>query len=284
MTRSPAWPSLCAAVALAAPPAAQQATFSSRLEAVRVDVAVTERGRPVAGLGADDFELFDNGVRQTVQLIVSDEIPIDLVMALDISDSVTGERLEHLRRGSQAALDALTQEDRAALLTFTQRVMLRVPLTGDTAAIAAALDRESLPGTTSMIDAAYAALAHADAGRGRGLAIVLSDGVDTASWLTADSVVETARRMDAVLFGISAGTRRAAALGELADATGGDVIRIASTAELSVALRSLIDSFRQRYLLSFVPQGVARGGWHRLDVRAKRRGLSVKARAGYFGS
>jgi len=284
MTRRLAWLSLCAVVALAAPPRAQQPTFSSRLETVRVDVAVTRRGMPVQGLTAADFEVLDNGVRQDVQLIVSDEIPIDLVMALDISGSVTGERLEHLRSGSQAALAALTQEDRAALLTFNQQVSLRVPLTGGTAAIAAALDRETFPGDTSMIDAAYAALAHADAGRGRGLAIVLSDGVDTASWLTAGAVVETARRMDAVLFGISAGPRRVAALGALADATGGDVIRIASTAELSVALRSLIDSFRQRYLLSFVPQGVARSGWHTLEVRAKRRGLAVKTRAGYFGS
>ena len=272
----------CAAIALAAAPAAQQPTFTSRMEAVRVDVAVTQRGRPVQGLTAADFDVFDNGVRQTVQLIVTDEIPIDLVLALDMSGSVTGERLEHLRSASQVALGALAQDDRAALITFGHRVSLRVPLTGDRPAITAALDEDFFPGNTAMIDAAYAALVHADSGRGRGLAIVLSDGVDTASWLTAASVTETARRLDAVLFGIATGGPRRSTLDDLAGASGGDVLRIESTAELTSALQTLLEAFRQRYLLSFVPQGVARGGWHKLEVRARRRGLDVKARAGYF--
>jgi VWFA-related protein len=264
--------------------AAQQPTFSSRLEAVRIDVSVTARGVPVRGLTAADFEVFDNGVRQDVELIVTEEVPIDLVLALDMSSSVTGDRLDHLRRASRVALGALAPADRAALLTFGHQVVLRVPLTGDAAAIAAAIEQDHRPGNTALVDAAYAALAHADAGRGRGLAVVLSDGVDTASWLTPESVVQTARRLDAVLFGIAADAPRRGPLDALADATGGDVLRIRSTAELAATLQALLESFRQRYLLSFVPRGVTPGGWHTLEVRATRRGLAVKARAGYFGS
>ena len=270
------------AATLAASP--QQAMFSSRLEAVRVDVSVTRDGAPVRGLTAGDFEILDNGVRQEVQLVAAEEIPIDLVLALDMSGSVTGERLQHLRNASQVALKGLTKADRCALLTFNHRLSLRVPLTGDMSAISNALAGDFDPGNTSMIDAAYAALAHADSGRGRGLAIVLSDGVDTASWLTAESVMETARRVDAVLFGISTDAPRETPLEDLADASGGDLIRIESTKQLTSTLTSLLDAFRQRYLLSFVPQNVTRGGWHKLDVRTKRRGLTVKARTGYFGS
>lgn len=262
----------------------QQPTFSSRAEAVRVDVSVTERGRPVRGLTAADFDIFDNGVRQRIELLVSEDIPIDLVMALDMSISVTGERLEHLRKASRVAVQALAREDRAALITFSQRAWLRVPLNGDRHAIDAALNRAVSPGGTSMIDATYAALAHADSGRGRALAIVLSDGVDTASWLTAELVSEAAKRMDAVLFGVSTHARDRTVLEGLAAATGGDVIRLESTAQLATAIGSLIDAFRQRYVLSFVPQSVARSGWHKLEVRTKRRGTAVKARAGYFGS
>jgi hypothetical protein len=50
---------------------AQNAVFSSKVEAVRVDVLVTERenGPAIVGLGAADFEVFDNGVAQTVDLL-----------------------------------------------------------------------------------------------------------------------------------------------------------------------------------------------------------------------
>lgn len=285
MTRARLALAAACAAAIAAPVAAtRQATFSSRLEAVRVDVAVTERGRPVPGLTAADFEIFDNGVRQQVALIATEDLPLDLVLALDVSGSVEGERFAHLQETSVAALKTLRAADRAALVTFTQRVRLPVPLTEGAARLAAALEESPTIGKTSMIDAAYVSLAHADSGSGRALVIVLSDGVDTSSWLTAGSVVETARRLDVVLFGISSGAPRRTPLEELADASGGELIRVESTREMSSALTSLVDAFRQRYLLSFVPQGVARAGWHTLDVRATRRGLRVKARAGYFGS
>lgn len=263
---------------------AQQATFSSRAEAVRVDVSVTQRGRPVPGLTAADFEVFDNGVRQELLLVDTENVPIDLVMALDASGSVTGDRLDDLRGASETALGFLTPRDRAGLLTFSHEVEQRSALTDDFAALRRALDAPIKSGRTALVDAAYAALAQADGGSGRALAIVLSDGIDTASWLRAADVIETATRLDVVLFGISTGAPKRNVLDELADASGGDLIRIESTRELTATLQKLMQDFRQRYLLSFTPQGVQPGGWHKLEVRAKRRGLAVKARTGYFSS
>ena len=40
--------------------------------------------------------------------------------------------------------------------------------------------------------------------------------------------------------------------------------------------------FRQRYVVSFSPEGVPAAGWHPLQVRVKNRRVSVKARVGYF--
>lgn len=284
MTRVIAASSVVAGVVFAMPLDAQRATFSSRLEAVRVDVSVTSDGRPLRGLTAADFDVLDNGVRQRVDLVATDELPLDLVLTLDVSGSVTGERLEELRAASDVALGELRPGDKAGVITFGQRLSLPVALTTDVVNIRESLgvsrDRER----TSMIDAAFAALAHADAGSGRAIAIVLSDGVDTASWLTAKSVIDTARRLDVVLFGIAAGAPKQTPLEAIAEASGGDVIRLRSTAQLAGALKTLLSAFRQRYLLSFVPENVARGGWHTLDVRVKRRGASVKAREGYFGS
>lgn len=281
MTRLAALGAVAAAVATLG---ADQATFTSRADAVRVDVSVTSRGRPVAGLTPDDFEVFDNGVRQQVLFVDTAELPIDLVMALDVSGSVTGERLDELRAASETALGFLTPRDRAGLLTFSHEVVLRTPLTADLARLRGALDVPPERGRTALVDAAYAALLQAGGGTGRALAVVLSDGVDTASWLRAADVIETAKRLDVVLFGISTGAPDRNVLDELADASGGDLIRIESTRELTATLRTLMQDFRQRYLLSFTPAGVARGGWHTLDVRVKGRGRTVKARAGYFSS
>jgi VWFA-related protein len=272
----------CALAALAG--VNQQATFSSRLEAVRLDVSVTERGTPVKGLTAADFEVWDNGVRQDVTLVASESVPVDLVLALDMSGSVTGDRLDELRRASWVALDALVKGDKASLLTFTQQVRVRAALTDDVAAVRKALGGLEFPGHTSMTDAVHVALAQADAGSGRAVAIVFSDGVDTSSWLTPTAVIETAKRLDVVLFGITTDAPRRDLLEELADASGGELIRIRTLKELGVTLQSLLDGFRQRYLLSFVPRDVTRAGWHTLKVRVKKPGAAVKARAGYFGS
>lgn len=264
---------------------AQRPTFSSRTEAVRVDVAATSRGRPVAGLTAADFEVFDNGVRQTIQAVDIDEVPVDLVMALDVSGSVTGERLDDLRSASRTVLSFLTPQDRGGLISFNREVVLRSELSSDLGAVRSALEgRLDAGNRTSLVDAAYATLAHADSGSGRALAIVLSDGVDTASWLTAADVIETARRLDVVLFGVSTGAPKRNVLDDLADASGGELVRIESTRELAGALERLMREFRQRYLLSFTPQGVRQGGWHTLDVHVKRRGVKVTARKGYFSS
>src|SRR4051794_19262172 len=78
----------------------QNATFSAKVESVRVDVLVTDKGQPVHGLSAADFEILDEGVPQHVDLVSFDEIPLNVIFALDMSSSVAGERLDHLRAAS----------------------------------------------------------------------------------------------------------------------------------------------------------------------------------------
>src|SRR5262245_43011431 len=94
-------------------------TFSTKVETVRVDVLVTDRRQPVLGLTAGDFEILDNGVQQTVDLVNYDQIPLNVVLALDMSQSVAGDRLDHLRAAGSALLDGLRMEDQAALVTFS---------------------------------------------------------------------------------------------------------------------------------------------------------------------
>ena len=118
---------LMASVVLTAALGAQ--TFKSRVESVRLDVLVTAGGEPVQGLSADDFEVRDNGERQQVTMIAAGALPLDVVLALDMSASLTPDRLDALRTASSALLDALEADDRAALATFSHAIVRRQPLT-----------------------------------------------------------------------------------------------------------------------------------------------------------
>jgi VWFA-related protein len=261
---------------------AQQPTFSSRVEAVRVDVLVKDRGQIVRGLGTQDFEVRDEGVLQEVDIVRLELVPLNVVLGLDASASVTGERLEHLLGAGHSLLERLSGEDRAALLTFSHAVRLRQELTRDIPLVRQALDAVIPAGQTSLIDGASAAIALSGADVGRSLLIVFSDGVDTASFLSSDAVLQSARRADVVAYGVAIRSRiNPTFLKELGALTGGSVFEIESTKDLSQTFLRILDEFRQRYLLSYTPRGVPATGWHRLDVRVKGRRATVSARAGY---
>ena len=120
--------------------------------------------------------------------------------------------------------------------------------------------------------------------RGRSLLIACTDGRDTASWLTEDEVVDAAKRANAVIYALAAERARGwSALRDLADATAGHTVDVTANNDLSREFQRILDEFRSRYVLTFVPAGVRPGGFHRLDVKVRRGGLTVKARPGYIG-
>lgn len=259
-------------------------TFSSRALGVRVDVSVTNGRTPVGGLTAADFDLRDNGVLQSVELIHSSD-PINVVLALDVSASTDGNRQAELQRASEALLAGLKPGDRAALITFTQAVAPRLQLTTDLAAVRASLAAVRPFGETAVLDGVFVALMTTQAQPGRSLVVVCTDGNDTASWLTAPEVIEAAKRSNAVIYAVSAADAGAASeeLKDVSDATGGETMNVASDGELAAAFQRILTNFRSRYVLAFSPHGVEPGGLHRLDVRVKKAGLSIKARPSYVG-
>jgi VWFA-related protein len=270
-----------AAAALAVVVRAQQASFSSRVEAVRVDVLVTDKGQPVRGLGAADFEIRDDGVLQQIDLVSFEQIPLNVVLALDMSDSVTGDRRERLQAAGEAILDGLRKDDQAALITFSQPVQLGAGLSGDIVRVRAALARAYGKGATSVIDGVYAGIQVGESDAGRALLVVFSDGLDTASWLPAERVLDTAKRSDVVAYAVAVRSpARPEFLRELTSLTGGRLFEVEKTQRLDSSFLDILKEFRQRYLVSYTPRGVAKEGWHKLDVRVKRGG-TVKARPGY---
>lgn len=291
---------------------AQQARFRSRTDAVLVDVQVTERGQPVRGLTARDFELKDSGVRQEVDVLSFADVPVSLLLALDLSDSVAGEPVQELKQAAQAALDTLGPDDQAALLAFNDRVELVSDWTRDHETLGARIPTLKAGGWTALNDAAFAATALREQAAGRVVVLVFSDGANTSSWLDVRTVIDTAHRSDVVItavsvepesrptggsaarrgFGQEAAVRRwfdaeptlfpYAFLERLTEETGGDLLRVHSDRDLAGAFRQIVMTFKTRYLLMFTPRGVPATGWHPIEVRVPGRNAAIRARRGYF--
>jgi VWFA-related protein len=263
--------------------------FSTGIEVVRVDVSVLRDGKLVEGLQAGDFEVRDNGVPQTVEIVGDPRgdpggagKPVDVVLALDVSDSVRGGPLEQLKAAAHALVDMLHPEDSFSLLTFSSRVRLAVSPADSRARAHEVIEATRAQLTTSLYDAAFVAVATADAGRGRPLALVLSDGQDHGSWLEPERVLRAAEGSELVVHVVL--TRQTGDeqpfLRELATTTGGEAWR-ADYGELRDVLSKALEEFRSRYTLRYERRGVARAGWHEFEVRVRRPGVRVRARRGY---
>jgi len=139
--------------------------------------------------------------------------------------------------------------------------------------------------------------------------LLFTDGQDTASWSTASRALDVIRHGNVVVYPVGAGlpvermspsaseylTHRtwiAPARGDTlrllqtaADISGGEFLRVDKNDRFVSTFSGILDRYRQRYLLSFSPTGVKRGdGWHRLDVRLRKRAGQVVAREGYMAA
>lgn len=283
-----------------------QHVFRSAAEEVRVDALVTEAGRPVTTLKAGDFEVLDSGVVQTIENLEVSELPFSVTLALDTSTSMEGAALRQLQDGARAAVEALQPGDRASILTFNSAIERATPWTGDRGSLEHAIERLRAAGTTSLFDAAAAAIVQRDPEEGRrNLLILFTDGDDTSSWLPDAAAYDLAARTDVVVYGITtdavtsgqtnglqwrSGIRLASQqpivssenfLSNLAARTGGKHLR-SSAADLRKTFAQVVAEFRSRVILWYRPEGVPAAGWHPIEVRLKeRRTLRVIARRGY---
>ena len=282
-------------VTVTAPP-----QFRASVDVVRIEALVLDKGRPVAGLGAGDFTVTDNGAAQTITVRALARQPIDVAIALDVSSSVRGERLERLRQAAGALVGLLTPQDRATLVTFDHQVTLG-PRDVSPHALDARLAAIVAGGRTSLIDAVTTALVWGGGRERPMLILAFSDGRDTSSWTRADQALALARSSDAVVdavvtgellptstarIGIRGGLLAALTpderfLADLAAQTGGRVRNGEAGAGLAGAFRDALEQFRGRYEITYTATS-KEPGWHAIDVRVPgRRGASVHARRGY---
>ena len=283
--------------------------FGAEVENVYIDAFVSSGRVPLPGLKATDFELRDNGVGQSLELVAADSQPFLAVLAFDVSNSLEGEKMAALRAASQALLDSLRPEDEASLFTFADDVQWLAPPTTDKAAIRLALDRLRPSGGSPVIDALYASLI-LPRSRGRSLVVLFTDGLDNLSWLDWSQMQKVAERSNAVIHIVSlqapeppstssfAGDLRwrvlpatpqiaieseaSWALRQIAHATGGRTWEAKSPDHLKGAFLEIAEGMGKRYVLRYSPENVQRPGWHKIDLKLRGKKGDVRTRTGYW--
>jgi Ca-activated chloride channel family protein len=284
------------------PPAQEQApVFRGGVDRVVIAASVRDmRGRLVRDLKKSDFAVIDSGYGKPIQEFYAGNAPISLAVLLDISGSMgVGGNMDRARHAVGIAMGNLRDaDDEAALFTFDSTLQQVVGFTRDLDRVR----RVSLEGTpwgkTSLYDAiAQTANAVAERGNRHRAVLVITDGVDTGSRMSAAEVAAIASSIDVPVylltvvnpldhpggeFGVLASDQRVtntATLADLARWPGGDM-RIASVPMHTVKeLDDLFAELRHLYLIILEPG--PRPGWHPLEIRTPRKNLVVHARSGY---
>ena len=277
-------------------------TFRAGVEAVTLTVAVRDRrGRVVRDLKRSDFQILDAGIASDIRDFHAGGAPISLAVLLDISGSMAvGGNIDRARQAVAVAMGMLSAaDDEAALFTFDAKLQEIVSFTKDLDAVRR-VSLEGRPwGMTSLYDAIAAAAENVAerANRHRAL-LVITDGVDTGSHLSASEVSGRASSIDVPVYLLTVATpldhpggefaalpsdgakSNTATLADLARWTGGDMKVVSVPAHTVEAIRDLFAELRYQYLITFEPG--ARPGWHPLDVRTRNKNLTVHARGWYL--
>ena len=264
--------------------------FRGVTDVVALDVTVQDGKRPVAGLTAADFDVRDNGVRQTITDVTYARVPIDLRLVFDTSGSISDAQLKDYLKTMVDVTASLQPEDRCDIVSFAARIVDAASL--QSPPIKIDLQRAE-PNATSFFDAVSLSLITAPVAGRRQLTIVLSDADDNSSFFDNTTMLDTGRRTDAVVYAVlpsTAGTRRNSfrekmlkdRLSGLTTLTGGRVVD--ADKDVTPAFLNALEEFRKSYVVVYTATGVAHGGWHELKITVpKSPHYTVRAKQGYLG-
>jgi VWFA-related protein len=284
-----------------ASPLPQDFRFQLDVPRVYIDVFATRHGEAVGSLTRENFEVEDDGVALDFELVDAASVPQTFALLLDESGSISGRNREVLQ---QAALDfagRLRKDDELTVLSFAERTTLRQPLRFERPEPAGRDYAIRGGGWTALDDALFLTMTYLRNAKGRPVLVVFSDGVDNASWINEEAVLETARTADIVVYAVRAdaggelpqrtGTLAAggssglsrAMLDELARLTGGRTVEAKRWEKVSDTFREILSEVSTRYVLVFSPAADSNPGWHRLRVKVRGApDVRIRARSGYF--
>jgi Ca-activated chloride channel homolog len=277
-------------------------SFRTAVDLVSLAVTVTDpENHYVTDLAANDFGIYEDGVKQDLTFFDHSNLPVALALLLDTSASME----EKLTTAQEAAIGfarRLRPQDLAELVDFDTHVQVLQDFTNDPALLERAIRKTTAEGSTSFYNAVYMSLQEMKKIRARSASeirrhaiVVMSDGEDTSSLLSFDDVLDLAKRSETAVYAI--GTRAPEdvtvnakgfneadfVLRQLTQQTGGRVFFPKRVEELPGVYSQISDELASQYLIGYTSKNPRRdGAWRRVVVRANRPGASARTKQGYF--
>lgn len=267
-------------------------------------------GKFVPNLRREDFEVFENGVRQEIAYFAPVENPFTVAILIDTSRSALFD-LQDIQEAAIAFVDKMRPNDRALVVTFSNDVAVLAEPTSDREALRNAIRSARSGGNTRVYDAIKFALAARLAlNEGRTALILFTDGVDNDSRnATLESALQQAARTETLIYPVQFSTydyikarssstkfmppegsgfseqdyqRADAFLHQLAETAGTGVYPAFDISDLERAIASIVDELHNEYSIGYYPHTQGQPGETRtVEVRVNRPQLTVRARTGY---
>jgi len=260
-----------------------------RTEAVLVPLVVTRDGQFVRGLKQQDFEVFEDGVAQPIASLVSENAPLDLVLAIDVSGSME-KALVEVKPAVKLLLARLRVGDAATLVGFNDTMFVAAEREKNPRAREEAVDLLTSWGGTALYDATVRTLDMVSRETGRKGIVIFSDGDDRNSLTRREAALARVQASDAMLYTIGFGSgstvpQLRASLESYARATGGKPYFPKDTSELDGIFTEIVNELANQYVLSYSStNGRQDGTWRRITVRVRKGNYDIRARAGYRAS
>jgi Ca-activated chloride channel family protein len=265
---------------------------------VVLHASVTDRGGGfIHNLGDQDFDVYEDGVRQHIRLFKHEDVPVTVGLVVDHSSTMR-RKLPEVAAAAQIFVRSSNPEDEMFVVNFNERVSLGLPrpvrFTNNPNELESAITSAPAGGETALYDAIAKALEELRAAnRDRKVLIIISDGGDNASARSLTQVRRLAGQSDAVIYTVGIfdeedPDRNPTALKSLARATGGVAFFPKQVSEVVAVCERIARDVRHQYTIGYVPSNASRDGTYRtIRVLATGKGhenLFVRTRTSYIAA
>lgn len=293
------WKRLAGSLGLAAIAAAglgaQQATFKSGTQIVSLFVTVADADkRLVPDLVQEDFEVFDNDKLQPIAYFDSSIHPINVVVMLDTSGSMTA-TIGLLKQAAEQFIIRLLPDDNGRVGAFNDKIQFNARFTSDRDQLVTDVRDLDYGNGTRLWDAVGASLDELKGMDGRRVVLVFTDGDDTESrTMSLGKVTDRARADEVMVYSIGLesnyfnGQRMVRSkpdggLRKISDETGGGYFELTKTADLAPTFTRVAAELHSQYVIGFTPTQLD-NKIHKLVVKMKKPGLAARARRSYVAA
>jgi Ca-activated chloride channel family protein len=256
------------------------------VDAVQVTVTVSDdTGRFVPNIPRSAFKVFEDGRPQAISHFTSENVPLELITAVDISGSMTP-AMPRVKRAVKDFLSSVPDRHQVSLLGFNDAIFALTRKTTDPAERVRAVDRLAPWGATALYDVILRGADMLGRQIARKAIVVFSDGEDQGSHVALRDVERRLQTSDMTLYMIAQGRGVSQdylrkVMQQLTTPTGGRAIYTDNIDQLQAAFDELLDELSNQYLLGYQPTNMKRDDAWR-EIRIEVDGYSnVRARKGY---